>query len=158
MRRVALAVVGSCVVAAAVIGVGSPANAADNRRISGDYAFTATRLCVDPIHVEGTYDEMMHAYYDANGDAIRLSFTGTVTVKYTDLVSHNTFSPNSSGPGTTDLATGQTIVRGSNGTIFTDEGVLATNGRIVFDADGNIISITGKQTGVCEALGTTDAP
>jgi hypothetical protein len=49
-------------------------------------------------------------------------------------------------------------VRGSNGTIFTDEGILATHGRIALDAEGSVISITGKQTGVCVALGTADAP
>jgi len=158
MRRVALAVMAAVAVAAAVVSVMSPAEAADNQRISGSYAFTAYRLCADPIRVEGTYDEMMHVSYDNSGQAIRLSFTGAVTVKYTNLINGDTFSPSSSGPGTTDLATGQTIVRGSNGTIFTDEGILATHGRIVLDAEGSVISITGKQTGVCVALGTADAP
>src|SRR5262245_11996444 len=56
--------------------------------------------------------------------------------------------------GTVDLLTGQAILRGSNGFIVTDQGLVLTHGRLVLDVDRNVISITGQQTGVCAALGT----
>ena len=157
MRRISLAIVGTAATMAAVFGFTSMAHAADNERITGSSSFTDYSTCVDPVHVEGAYDEMMHTFYDTNGNATRISFTGSVTITYTDLVNGKTYSPNTSGPGTVDLAAGQVILRGGNGAIFTDQGLLATDGRLVLDLDGNVISITGKQTGVCTALGTTAA-
>jgi fructose-1,6-bisphosphatase/inositol monophosphatase family enzyme len=156
MRRIGHAVGFVAVVTSVVVGTVSTATAADNEKISGTYSFTVLHACADPIHGEGAYHEMMHTYSNSQGDAFRISFTGTVTVTYTNLVNGRTITPASSGPGTVDLATGQVILRGSNGTVFTDDGLLATNGKIVLDAEGNVISITGHQTGVCAALGTTD--
>src|SRR5262249_41676670 len=48
--------------------------AADNERITGVASFIAHHLCIDPIRVESSYDEMMHTYYDNGGNAIRLQF------------------------------------------------------------------------------------
>jgi len=128
--------------------------AADNFKISGSYAFTDNALCSVPIRVAGSYDEMMHTFYDNAGDAFRMSFTGKVLVTYTNLATGATYSPNSSGPGTLDLATGQTVARGGNGTLFDENGnLIATDGRVVLDADFNIISITGHQTDVCPRVG-----
>jgi len=73
--------------------------AADNFKISGSYAFTDNALCSVPIRVAGSYDEMMHTFYDNAGDAFRMSFTGKVLVTYTNLATGATYSPNSSGPG-----------------------------------------------------------
>src|SRR4051812_16728923 len=129
--------------------------AADNFKISGSYSFTANHLCADPIRIEGSYDEMVHTFYDNSGNAVRMSFTGKVTVKYTNLSTGKTYSPNSSGPGTLDLATGQTVARGGNGTMFDSNGnLIATDGRVVLDASFNIISIVGHQTDVCTKLGS----
>ncbi len=51
------------------------------------------------------------------------------------------------------------MIRGGNGAVFDSNGVLiATDGRIVFDASGNIISIVGHQNNVCDELGSTPAP
>lgn len=145
---------------AAVAGVFAPVSAAaDHERITGSFAFTTNNVCVDPIRVEGSFNEMMHTFYDNDGNAIRLSFTGAVAIKFTNLTTGATYSPNSSGPGTVDLASGQSIVRGSNGAIVDANGnLIATNGRLVLDADGNIISIVGHQTDVCTKLGSVSAP
>jgi hypothetical protein len=157
MRRVSLALVGAAAIVAAVVGFTSMAHAAENERITGSSSFTDSSTCVDPIHVDGVYNEMMHTFYDTNGNATRIAFTGNVTITYTDLVNGHKYRPNTAGPGTVDLAAGQVILRGGNGAIFTDQGLLATDGRLVLDLDGNLISITGRQTGVCAALGTMPA-
>jgi hypothetical protein len=75
-----------------------------------------------------------------------------VTLTYPDLVNGCTFSPNSSGPGTVGVATGQVVPGASNGTVLTDQRLLATNGKILSNADGNVTSTTGNQTGVCAAV------
>jgi hypothetical protein len=132
------------------------ATAAENSKISGSFSFTAHHICADPIRVDSSYDETMHVYVDSSGTPIRLAFTGTVTALYTDLVTGTTYEPSSSGPGTVDLATGQSISRGGNGFVFNSDGVLvATDGRVVFDANGNVISVIHHETAVCAALGTT---
>lgn len=136
----------------------SVAAAADNTKISGSYSFTTHRLCTDPVRVDGSYDEMMHTFFDQNDNATRLSFTGKNLITYTNLVTGATYRPNSSGPGTIDLQSWQQVVRGGNGFVFDSNGVLvATDGRVVLDADGNVISITGHVVGVCETLGSAPA-
>lgn len=144
----------------AIIGAfAMSAAAADNVRISGSYSFVAHKTCVDPVRVAGSYDEMQHTFYDDAGNATRMAFTGTVRVTYTNLTNGSTYSPNSSGPGTIDLATGQTVIRGGTGTVFDSNGnLIATDGRLVLDADGNVISIVGHQTDVCTRLGSSPAP
>jgi hypothetical protein len=46
-------------------------------------------------------------FYNNEGEAIGLPFTGTITMTYANLVNGNTFSPNSTAPGMVDFATGQ---------------------------------------------------
>ena len=95
----------------------------------------------------------MHTFYDNNGNAIRLAFTGKVVITYTNVRTGVTYRPNSSGPGTIDLQTGQITTRGSNGAFFDANGnLVATNGRTVLDASGNVISITGHSTDICARL------
>jgi hypothetical protein len=148
----------ACIAAVAVVFAPVSA-AADRERITGSFSFTTNNICVDPIRVKGSFDEMMHTFYDNDGNAVRISFTGAVAIKFTNLTTGATYSPNSSGPGTVDLASGQSIVRGSNGAIVDANGnLIATNGRLVLDADGNIISIVGHQTDVCTKLGSAPAP
>jgi len=133
--------------------------AADNTKLTGSFSFTDTTFCVDPIQLAGSFDEQMHTFFDKDGNAIRVSFTGKVDLTYTNLNTGATYSPSSSGPGTVDLRSGQTVIRGGNGAVFDSNGVLiATDGRIVFDASGNIISIVGHQNNVCDELGSTPAP
>jgi hypothetical protein len=132
--------------------------AADNFKITGSLALT-THDCVDPIRVEESFDEMVHLFYDNDGNAIRLSFTGKFKMRYTNLTTGATYSPNSSGPGTVDLASGQSVIRGGNGVVFDSNGnLIATDGRLVLDADFNIISIVGHQIDVCTKLGSAPAP
>jgi len=129
----------------------------ENYRDSGSDSFTTSKVCSDPIRVDSTWSIVIHTFYDAAGTATRLAFTGTTRISYTDLANGNTYAPNSSGPGTINLSTGQTWVRGSNAAVFSNDGVLmSTSGRIIYSADGSIISITGKQRSVCAALGTGD--
>ena len=156
MRKLVSLLTASAAVAGAV-ALG--ASAADNTRISGSYSFVAHSICVDPIRIAGSYDEMAHTFYDKAGNATRIAFTGKATVVYTDLTNGSTCSPNSSGPGTVDLASGQSDLRGGNGTIFDSSGhLIATDGRLVLDAGGNVISIVGHQTDVCTELGSSPAP
>src|SRR5438270_11749020 len=137
--------------------VAMSAVAADNTKISGSYSYVDNGLCADPVQVDGTYNEMIHSFYDNAGNATRFSFTGKVTVTYTNLTNGSTYSPNVSGPGTIDVATGQTAYRG--GATFDSSGhFIATDGRVVVDAHGNIISIVGHQTDVCSMLGSSPAP
>ena len=134
----------------------SAASGADNFRITGSYSFTLKHMCADWILVSGTYDEMVHVFYDRNGNEIRDGFTGTVTVSYTNLTTGDTFTPNSSGPGTFYLDTGETVIRGSNGSIFdNNDQLIATNGRIVLDENGFIKSIVGHSVNICEAVRST---
>jgi hypothetical protein len=146
-------------VAAALSGAFAvTAGAADNTKLTGSFSFSDSTTCVDPIQVTGSYDEQMHTYYDNNGNAIRLAFTGKVKITYIDLVTGSMYSPNSSGPGTVDLQTGQSVLRGGDGAFFDADGnLLATDGRIVLDAEGNVIFAAGHQTGVCKQLGTAPA-
>jgi hypothetical protein len=155
MHRVAQAILGAAAVTVVVAGAASAADAADNQKLVGSYSFVDDATCADPVQVAGDYDETVHTFYDNDGQATRLSFTGKVTTTYTDLANGHVYSPNSSGPATVDLSDGQTILRGSSGAVFTDTGLLATHGRLVLDADGGVISITGTQAGVCATLGTT---
>jgi len=137
--------------------VAMSAVAADNFRISGSYSYVDNGLCADPLQVDGTYNETIHSFYDNAGNATRVSFTGKVTTRYTNLTNGATYSPNTSGPGTIDLATWQTVYRG--GGIFDSSGrFIATDGRLILDSHGNIISIVGHQTDVCSTLGSSPAP
>jgi hypothetical protein len=135
------------------------ATAADNMKISGSYSYVDNTTCVDPMQVDGTYNQMIHTFYDNAGNATRFSFTGNVTVTYTNLTNGATFSPNASGPGTIDLAKGQTVFRGGNGGIFDSNGdFVAADGRLVLDSHGNMISAVGQQAGVCSSIGSSPAP
>jgi hypothetical protein len=139
-----------------VLGMAAPGHATptDNTRDSGSHAFTSTRFCDVPVRIESSWDAMVHTFYDASGTATRLAFTGTVRISYTNTVTGASFSPNSSGPGTIDLATGQTWIRGSNGAVVSSDGILTTTeGRIIYDAAGDIISIVGHVRPVCEEIG-----
>ena len=142
----------------AVVTLSSAALAAENQKISGSFSFTDSRTCATPIQVAGSYEEQMHTFYGNAGVATRLAFTGKVRITYTNVATGATYSPNSSGPGTIDLQSGQTVIRGGNGALFNNEGVLvSTDGRVVLDATGNVISLTGRSTDVCTQLGTTPA-
>ena len=154
MKKLA-AVLGGCAVLAGAVATG--AGAADNFKISGSYSYIDNGLCAAPVQVDGTYNEMIHSFYDKDGNATRVSFTGKVTYTYTNLTNGATYSPNASGPGTIDLATWQTVYRG--GGIFDSNGrFIAADGRLVLDSHGNIISIVGHQTDVCSTLGSSTAP
>jgi hypothetical protein len=154
MRKFA-GVLSTCLVLAGAVAMS--AVAADNSKISGSYSYVDHGICADPVQVDSTYDEMIHSFYDKDGNATRVSFTGKVTVRYTNLTNGATFSPNVSGPGTIDLATGQTVYRG--GGLFDSNGrFIANDGRVVVDSHGNIISIVGHQTDVCATLGSSPAP
>jgi len=154
MKRL-VGVLSACVVLAGAVAMS--AVAADNYRISGSFSYVDHGICVDPVRVDTTYDQMIHSFYDNAGNATRVSFTGRVTTTYTDLANGATYSPNTSGPGTIDLATWQTVYRG--GGIFDSNGrFIAADGRLVLDSHGNIISIVGHQTDVCSALGSSPAP
>jgi hypothetical protein len=139
--------------------VAMSAGAADNTKIGGSYSYVDTSTCVDPVQVDGTYNQMIHTFYDNAGNATRFSFTGKVTVTYTNLTTGSSYSPNASGPGTIDLAKGQTIMRGGDGGIFDNNGnFVATDGRVVLDSHGNMISVVGHQTDVCAMVGSSTAP
>jgi hypothetical protein len=150
------AVLGACVTLAGVVA--ASALAADNVRNSGSYSYVDYGTCVDPIQIDGTYDQVLHSFYDSAGNATRFSFTGKVTVTYTNLTTGATYSANASGPGTIDLATDQTILRGGTGGMFDSSGnFVATDGRLVLDSHGNIISIVGHSTDVCSKVGSARA-
>ena len=152
----ALAFAAGIGVAAIVVPVST---AADNTKLVGSFSFTDTTTCVDPIQVAGSYDEQMHTFYDQNGNATRISFTGKVNVAYINLNTDATYAPNSSGPGTIDLQTGQTVLRGGDAAFFDQNGtLLATDGRIVLDANGTAISTVGHEDNVCAELGSAPAP
>ena len=147
-------VLSACMVLAGAVAMS--AVAADNYRISGSFSYVDSEICADPVQVDSTYNQMIHSFYDKAGNATSVSFTGKVTVAYTNLTNHATYSPNVSGPGTIDLATWQTVYRG--GGIFDSNGhFIAADGRVVTDAHGNIISIVGHQTDVCAMLGSSPA-
>jgi hypothetical protein len=133
--------------------------AADNTKLAGSFSFTDPTICVAPIRVAESYSEQMHTFYDKDGGAIRLSFTGKVDITYTNLNTGTMYSPNSSGPGFVDLLSGQTALAGGNGAFFDSNGVLvATDGRIVLDANGNVISMVGHENNICDELGPASAP
>lgn len=135
----------------------APASAAENTRISGSFSFVDRSACHDPVSVAYSYDEQMHTYYDKSGNPTRISFTGKVVIEYTNLSTGAIYTPNSSGPGMIDLATGQTTLRGGNGAVFTASGLITTDGRLVLDAEGEVISLVHHQVSVCEAVGSADA-
>src|SRR5947209_17078093 len=86
--------------------------AADNFKTSGSFSWVNPAMCAAPVQVDGTYDETIHTFFDKAGNATRVSFTGKVKLTYTNLTNGVKYSPNTSGPATTDLATGQTVFRG----------------------------------------------
>lgn len=156
MRKFA-GVLSACTVLAGAVAMS--AGAADNFKISGGYSYVDTGICADPVQVDTAYDEMIHSFYDKAGNATRVSFTGRVTVTYTSLTNGSTYSPNSAGPGTIDLATYQSVFRGGNGAVVDNDGhLIATDGRLVLDSHGNIVSLAGRQTDVCSMLGSSPAP
>jgi hypothetical protein len=151
---------------AAVLGVGvvlaaavaAAALAADNVRNTGSYSYVDWGTCTDPVQIDGTYNQMLHTFYDNAGNATRVSFTGNVTVTYTNLTNGSTYSANASGPGTIDLATDQTVLRGGTAGMFNSSGqFVSTDGRLVLDSHSNIISIVGHQTDVCASVGSSRA-
>ena len=134
----------------------SSASAADNHKISFSFSFVDHFDCADPVQISSAGDEMVHKFYDADGNLIRLSFTGNVIIEFTDLTTGTTYRPNSSGPGTTDITTGWTTVRGHNGAILAgDIGIFTTAGRVLIDPDGVPVDMPNHVISVCEALGTT---
>ncbi len=151
-----VAVLGACGVIAGAVAMS--AVAADNTKISGSYSYVDNTTCVDPMQVDGTYDQTIHTFYDNAGNATRFSFTGKVTVTYTNLTNGMTYSPNASGPGTIDLAKDQTVFRGGNGGFDNNGQFVAADGRVVLDSHGNVVSIVGRQTNVCASLGSSSAP
>jgi hypothetical protein len=152
MRRL-VGVLSACGVLAGVLAMSAVA-ADNNFRISGSYSYVDTGLCADPVQVDGTYNQTIHSSYEKDGNATRVSFTGSVKVTYTDLTSGSTYSPNVSGPGTIDLSTWQTVYRGG-GSFDSSGHFIATDGRVVADSHGNLISVVGHQTDVCAALGSS---
>src|SRR5215831_10693901 len=154
MRRIALiaAIAAVTGAGAAVAFMAAPAAAADQKRISGEFSYDDDTMCADPVRVSSTYDEMRHLYRAQDGTVTRLQFTGKVTMDYTDLVTGRTYSPNSSGPGMIDLS-GETVARGGNGAIFTEYGFVATDGKLVIDADGNVVALPHHTLDVCVQLG-----
>ena len=145
---------------AAALSLVSEAGAADTRnfKVSGSYSYVDPTICTDPVQVDGSYDEMVHVYFDSDGNAIRIQFTGFVSIAYKNLTTGATYAPNSSGPGTIDLS-GQTVIRGGNGAVFDSNGILvATDGRAVLDDHGNLVSLTGHSVDVCAKLGSTAVP
>jgi hypothetical protein len=96
----------------------------------------------------------MHTYYDQFGSPVRLQFTGKVTIEYSDLITGATYRPNSSGPGELDLLTGALTLRGGNPLFDANGMLIASDGRVILDPDGNIISLTGHVTDVCQQLGS----
>ena len=131
--------------------------AADNFRISGSSSFVDNGMCVDPVQIDSTYDQTIHSFYDKAGNATRVSFTGKAKTTYTNLTNGATYSPNTSGLGTIDLATWQTVFRGGGNTVDNSGRFIATDGRLILDSHGNIISIVGHQTDVCSTLGSSPA-
>ena len=113
--------------------------------------------CTDPIRVDYRADEVLHTYYDAQGNATRVKFTGKASNVYTNLRTGKRYAPNSSGPGTFDLATGTGVVRGGNSAFDSQGRLIAVSGRIVYDVDGNIVSLVGHVTDICAKLGSTSA-
>jgi hypothetical protein len=112
-------------VAAALVGWGpwSPAGfAADHERLTGSDSLVSTRTCVDPIQVDVTFDEVLHIYYDRDGNPIRQVFTGKVIVTFTNLPTGETYRPNSSGSRHHHLRTDEVVIRGENAVMFTNEG------------------------------------
>jgi flagellar basal body rod protein FlgG len=147
-----LATIGALVAATAV------ASAAENIRISGSFSFVDQDTCVNPIRVDGSYDETMHTYLDRSGNPVRLAFTGPVSISYTNTVTGALYAPNSSGPSTVNLQTGQDVLRGGNGALFDSNGVLiSTDGRVVLDANGDPISLPGHIIDVCTRVGSAPA-
>jgi hypothetical protein len=134
------------------------AHATDNTKLAGEYHFVDTLDCADPVVVHSIYDEMAHTYIGPDGMPVAKRYTGKVAIQCTDLTNGRTFRPNSSGPGLDVLATGVSIVRGANGAVFIGDGLFATNGPLLYDADGNLVSWPHHMVSVCAALGTVPAP
>jgi hypothetical protein len=142
----------------ALVAATGVASAAENVRISGSFSFVDQHTCVDPIRVDGRYDETMHIYFDRSGNPVRLAFTGPVSISYTNTVTGAVYAPNSSGPSTVNMQTGQDVLRGGNGALFDSNGVLiSTDGRVVLDANGDPISLPGHIIDVCIRVGSAPA-
>jgi hypothetical protein len=125
-------------------------------RLVGSSSFVDTSSCADPIRVDSAWRLVRHTYRDRNGDPYRLQFTGSVRTTYTDLNTGQTRVVDSSGPGTVDLATGTTKLRGNIAYRFDQAGTLvSTSGRIIYDNHGEVISVTGHDRPVCETLAAT---
>ena len=140
--------------------VAMSAGAADNTKIGGSYSYVDTSTCVDPVQVDGTYNQMIHTFYDNAGNATRFSFTGKVTVTYTNLTTGSTLFAERFGSGH-DRSRQQVkpVMRGGDGGIFDNNGnFVATDGRVVLDSHGNMISVVGHQTDVCAMVGSSTAP
>ncbi len=111
--------------------------------------------CVDPIRADWTANEVFRTFLSSSGEPIRLQVTGRATTTFTDLVNGRTYSPPSSGPGTYDLRTGALVLRGGNAAVVDQQGrLVSTRGRVVLDADNNMISLVGRAVDVCSRLGT----
>jgi hypothetical protein len=159
-RRTARSAGCASVAVVAVLGVMAEPAAADGPppprifTVTGSDSYTDDWSCVDPIDVFTAWNEQVKVFFDADGNRIRRIITGWVVFDYSNPATGMTYSPPSSGPATMDILSGQTVVRGANGSIYDAGGVLvATAGRIVMD-HGYVTSAIPHATSVCDALGT----
>jgi hypothetical protein len=125
-------------------------------RLVGSSSFVDGSSCADPVQVDWAWRLVRHTYINRDGGVDRIQFTGSVHATYTDLTNGVTRVVDSSGPGTVDLATGTTALRGNNAYRFDQTGTLVdSSGRIILNNEGNVTSVTGHERPVCELLGTT---
>jgi hypothetical protein len=129
------------------------ARAALNERIDFETDFEDTASCVDTLNVHLVVFQVAHQYADRDGTDTRQAITGKLKITFTNVRTGATFSPNTSGPLTLDLVTGEIVVRGGN--VGPIDGVYTlTNGRLVV-SNGELTRIPHHQIDVCSAVGST---
>lgn len=156
---------GLAVAGLTLVGVGSPAEAAKPLVIDGgtfDETFYEPFVC-DPdvtleIHVVGTFK--VTVFFDKDGQTRLLQDRAHGTTTYTPINgdgpsatehwSNTAFVKLAPGSLPGDPNLGVTVV-GNRTNIHSDDGgkiVLNDSGRVIFDADGNVISLSGPAQGL----------
>jgi hypothetical protein len=107
--------------------------------------------CAFPVDVHLHFRGQLTIFVDADGDPVRAIATGPVlnTVTNEDTGASITFS--ASGPVFLDADL--KVVRATGANVFIGDGLLFVAGRIEFGPNGEIESIRGHTTDLCERLG-----
>lgn len=150
MKRAVLALLVAAIAVGAMpaaFGTSPTHQRSDWREVDLEFA----HACAFPIHVHIRVKGQLTTFVDGSGDPVRAIGTGPVFATVTNEDTGASFSIAASGPtffdGNLDL------VRSAGVGLFIGDELFSVTGRVEFGPRGEIESIRGHATDLCERLG-----